>query len=237
MSKPQEDFLDKTSRFLAKREGIDKTLKLLRYTARLVVSLQPKDQELTKRLAAFEKSVGVSRKAFRLGKFLQDVNSLRHSQTKDAQFVLELVAYGGEGIYYFLEQFTWLVKTGALSKDLEERLAYASALAELVGYAGNIWLSFLKLQKLMQQEREVEATITKTCKEEGVTDSALEAKLGAVRFQRRLRTAFIVQDLADSVMALNDVAGGKIRGISSPVVLALAGLTSGSISFYKNWNL
>lgn len=118
------------------------------------------------------------RKAFRLGKFLQDVNSLRHSQTKDAQFVLELVAYGGEGIYYFLEQFTWLVKTGALSKDLEERLAYASALAELVGYAGNIWLSFLKLQKLMQQEREVEATITKTCKVGKAAKRARERGVG-----------------------------------------------------------
>ena len=53
--------LDKATKFLAKREGIDKTLKILRYTSRLVVSLSPKDQELAKRLAAFEKSVGVSR--------------------------------------------------------------------------------------------------------------------------------------------------------------------------------
>ncbi|EFJ43205.1 hypothetical protein VOLCADRAFT_66153 [Volvox carteri f. nagariensis] len=231
----QEDVFDKISRFLAKREGIDKTLKVLRYSARLAVALSPKDQELTKRLSSFEKSVGVSRKAFRLGKFLQDVNSLRHSKTKDATIILELLAYGGEGIYYFIEQFTWLVKTGALNKDLEERLAYASAFAELVGYAGNIWISYLKLEKLIKQESELTERLLKLRK--GVTDAKLESTLVTLRFQRNLRCALIVQDIADSVMALNDVTGGRHRALNSPVVLALAGLTSGCISFYKNWNL
>jgi hypothetical protein len=46
-----------------------------------------------------------------------------------------------------------------------------------------------------------------------------------------------VQDLADSVMALNDLRGGRDPLLSSPVLLAVAGLASGSISFYKNWNL
>ncbi|GLC45802.1 hypothetical protein PLESTB_001154400 [Pleodorina starrii] len=233
----KEDFFDKTSRFLAKREGIDKTLKVLRYSARLAVALSPKDQELTKRLASFEKSVGVSRKAFRLGKFLQDVNSFRHSKTTDATVFLELLAYGGEGIYYFLEQFTWLIKTGALHKDLEERVAFASAFSELVGYVGSIWLSYLKLQKLIKQERDLTEQLQKIRKEEGVTDPKLEGTLLSVRFQRNLRCALIVQDIADSVMAFNDVTGGRFKGFNNPMVLALAGLTSGSISFYKNWNL
>lgn len=47
------------------------------------------------------------RKAFRLGKFLQDVNALRHSRTTGYLALLELVAYGGEGTYYFIEQLTW----------------------------------------------------------------------------------------------------------------------------------
>jgi len=47
------------------------------------------------------------RKAFRLGKFLQDVNALRHSRTTGLLALLELVAYGGEGVYYFIEQLAW----------------------------------------------------------------------------------------------------------------------------------
>ncbi len=38
---------------------------------------------------------------------MQDVNSLRHSDTKDITYFMELLAYGGEGVYYFLEQWVW----------------------------------------------------------------------------------------------------------------------------------
>jgi hypothetical protein len=42
-----------------------------------------------------------------LGKFLQDLNDLRKSRTTGWTAVLELVAYGGEGVYFFAEQLTW----------------------------------------------------------------------------------------------------------------------------------
>lgn len=49
------------------------------------------------------------RKAYRLGKFLQDVNSVRKMKawTNSSLALLELVAYAGEGTYYFLDQFLW----------------------------------------------------------------------------------------------------------------------------------
>jgi hypothetical protein len=48
------------------------------------------------------------RKAYRLGKFLQDVNGLRKVRLASGHLaVLELVVYLGEGTYYFLDQFTW----------------------------------------------------------------------------------------------------------------------------------
>ena len=37
----------------------------------------------------------ISRKAFRLGKFLQDVNSFRRSQATGPIYLLEVLAYGG----------------------------------------------------------------------------------------------------------------------------------------------
>lgn len=48
------------------------------------------------------------RKAYRLGKFLQDVNGLRKVKLSAGHLaLLELVVYLGEGTYYFLDQFTW----------------------------------------------------------------------------------------------------------------------------------
>lgn len=47
------------------------------------------------------------RKAYRLGKFLQDVNNMRKSNATGHLALLELVAYGGEGVYYFIEQIVW----------------------------------------------------------------------------------------------------------------------------------
>jgi hypothetical protein len=47
------------------------------------------------------------RKAFRLGKFLQDVNSLRKSRATGHVYLLEALAYSGEGVYYFIEQGVW----------------------------------------------------------------------------------------------------------------------------------
>lgn len=55
------------------------------------------------------------RKALRLGKFLQNVADLRKAAAAGLQqqgpllLLLELVAAGGEGVYYFLEQFVWCV--------------------------------------------------------------------------------------------------------------------------------
>lgn len=40
-------------------------------------------------------------------RFLQDVNALRKTKAKGLPWVLELIAYSGEGIYYFIEQLVW----------------------------------------------------------------------------------------------------------------------------------
>ena len=71
---------------------------------------------LTSRLKSFESNVGLSRKAFRLGKFVQDVNALRNSQFDLKQdLALSMIAYGGEELYYFVEQFIWLSKSGLIN--------------------------------------------------------------------------------------------------------------------------
>ena len=49
----------------------------------------------------------ISRKAYRLGKWLANVNKLRKLSPTNQQGFLELLANGGEAVYYFTEQLTW----------------------------------------------------------------------------------------------------------------------------------
>lgn len=106
------DLLGKSVAFLQKRDGTDKLLKILRYSAKLALATKviSPSSPASQRLKSFESSVGISRKALRLGKFLQDVNELRRAPSfATTEGVLELISSGGEGVYYFVEQFIWLV--------------------------------------------------------------------------------------------------------------------------------
>ena len=49
------------------------------------------------------------RKAYRLGKWLSDLNTLRNTPVLTKAGSLEVLASGGEGVYYFVEQLTWYV--------------------------------------------------------------------------------------------------------------------------------
>ncbi|CAI7838744.1 unnamed protein product [Closterium sp. NIES-54] len=121
MSKQSHDVLDTAVAFLQKRDGTDKVLKICRYSVKLLlaVALKPRagqtagsgsESETVRRLKSFESSVGASRKALRVGKFLQDVDALRKAPPfSSVEGFLELVASGGEGVYYFVEQLVWLV--------------------------------------------------------------------------------------------------------------------------------
>eukprot|EP00878_Enallax_costatus_P010388 GHUV01010841.1.p1 GENE.GHUV01010841.1~~GHUV01010841.1.p1 ORF type:complete len:217 (+),score=52.11 GHUV01010841.1:287-937(+) len=210
----QQDTLDRTVAFLQKREGIDKTLKIVRYTSRLIAAVSPPGSDQRKRFEALQSSVGTSRKAYRLGKFLQDVNSARKMKawTSSSLALLELVAYAGEGTYYFLDQFLWLMKAGFIPKHNESSVSKVSAWAEVVGYAANIILSLNKYQQLVHQEQALARKIDSLWKDsvDGSTvDPSLTAQLSLLRSARLLRLALIVQDLADSMTAINDITGER----------------------------
>lgn len=225
-----KDTLDKTVAYLAKREGIDKTLKIIRYTSKILVASLPEGSIARQKFAALDSSIGTSRKAYRLGKFLQSVNALRRLNLDKPVALLELVQCFGEGGYYFLEQFTWLAKAGALDKSYEKRLAYWSALFELLGYAGSISVNVAKMRELQALWQHMAAHAAK----EG---SSLEAtrELSKVRYLWRLRCALVLQDLADALTAVQEVTGGRPRALTSPLLIGCLGLCSGAISSFKNW--
>ncbi|KAL2927507.1 Peroxisomal membrane protein 11A [Bienertia sinuspersici] len=211
----QRDFLNHVESYLAKRDGVDKLLKISRYASKIIISssILPHAHPLTRRLQSFESSVGLSRKAFRLGKFIQNVNALRSAareENRSNQFIiLSLLAYGGEGLYYFVEQIVWLSKSGLIDARHARELKQLSAWAEFVGYFGSIALKAEDLKELNEK--------LKCC----------------VRVLR-LRWQEMRIDFADGLMALADIRDGKGK-IFTPLVLSCAGLLSGLISMHKNW--
>nr|XP_028950503.1 LOW QUALITY PROTEIN: peroxisomal membrane protein 11A-like [Malus domestica] len=234
-SKPkQKDFLNHLEAYLAKRDGVDKLLKISRYATKIALasSVLPETLPLTQRLKSFESSVGVSRKAFRLGKFVQDVNALRSSKfDSNQELVLALIAYGGEGLYFFVEQFVWLVKSGLIDK--KRNLQKISAWAEFIGYAGSISLKFRDLNRISEDEKcvksSIEIAITRGngCEEE-------KERLSKLREKKMMKRLSVVQDSADALMALADIrdGGGPFLG---PLSISLAGMLSALISTHKNW--
>ncbi|CAN6682660.1 unnamed protein product [Malus baccata var. baccata] len=236
-SKPkQKDFLNHLEAYLAKRDGVDKLLKISRYATKIALasSVLPETLPLTQRLKSFESSVGVSRKAFRLGKFVQDVNALRSSKfDSNQELVLALIAYGGEGLYFFVEQFVWLVKSGLIDKKHSRNLQKISAWAEFIGYAGSISLKFRDLNRISEDEKcvkssmEIAITRGNGCEEE-------KERLSKLREKKMMKRLSVVQDSADALMALADIrdGGGPFLG---PLSISLAGMLSALISTHKNW--
>ncbi|XP_051181632.1 peroxisomal membrane protein 11-3 [Lolium perenne] len=223
---PPRDFLAHLEAYLARRDGVDKLLKISRYAARLALAAGPPlPPAASARLKSFESSVGLSRKAFRLGKFVQDVNAFRAAAAAPP---LVLLAYGGEGVYYFLEQFVWLAKAGLLPAHLLPRLQRLSAWAELLGYVGSITIKLKEMAKMESSIKTLRLNKEVRGEEEDEALRTLQGKL-------LLKRLSVVQDVADAFMALGDVTDGKGL-LGSSTLTASAGLLSALISTHKNWN-
>lgn len=236
-SKPKnKDFLTHLEAYLAKRDGVDKLLKISRYATKIILasSALPEILTLNQRLKSFESSVGVSRKAFRLGKFVQDVNALRNSHFDSKQeLALALVAYGGEGLYFFVEQLVWLVKSGLIDGKHARNLQMVSAWAELVGYLGSISLKIRDLNRISEDERSVKLSIELAITR-GIGCQEEKERLSKLIEKKLMKRLSVVQDLADALMAVADIRDGKGHFLG-PLSISIAGLLSALISTHKNW--
>lgn len=236
-SKPKgKDFLDHLEVYLAKRDGVDKLLKISRYATKIILasSILPETVPLARQLKSFESSVGLSRKAFRLGKFVQDVNALRNSHLDSKEeILLSVIAYGGEGLYYFFEQFIWLAKSGLIDAKHSRNLQKISAWAELIGYIGSISLKLRDLKRIKEEEACLNSSI-EIAISRGVGRTEEEERRKKLREKKLMKQLSVVQDIADGLMALADIRGGKGR-FTDPLLLSCAGLLSALISTHKNW--
>ncbi|KAI3464993.1 hypothetical protein Pfo_021656 [Paulownia fortunei] len=232
-----KDFLTHLEIYLAKRDGVDKLLKISRYATKIILASSLLDQEpLVTRLRSFESSVGASRKAFRLGKFIQDVNALRTTPFAShfqLNFVISVIAYGGEGLYYFIEQFVWLGKAGLIDKRHLSTLQKWSAWCEFVGYFGSVSLKVIELRKIDEEEKCLVSSIDVAVLR-GIKCGEEQEKLRKLSEKKMMKRLSVVQDLADGLMALADIRDGRGR-LSAPLLVSSAGLLSAVISTHKNW--
>ncbi|KAK6162812.1 hypothetical protein DH2020_002653 [Rehmannia glutinosa] len=232
-----KDFLTHLEIYLSKRDGVDKLLKISRYATKIILASSLLDQEpLITRLKSFESSVGVSRKAFRLGKFVQDVNALRathFASHSHLNLVLSVIAYGGEGLYYFVEQFVWLGKAGLIDKRRLPALQKWSAWCEFVGYFGSVSLKVIELRKIDEEEKCLVSSVD-VAVVRGIKCGEEQEKLRKLREKKMMKRLSVVQDLADALMALADIRDGNGR-LAAPLLVSSAGLLSAAISTHKNW--
>lgn len=216
---------------------MDKALKIIRYSTKLLLAspIAPATStELHGRLKTFEASVGSSRKAFRLGKFVQDLNTLKKIKDfRSRDGMLELLATTGEGFYYFVEQFVWLVKAGLIDKRHSKRLTKLSAWAEFIGYFGSVALKSIQVSSYLEQEAKLLQGMRKKA-EGGISPVSEIKELQGLQAKRFMKTLSLIQDFADALLALTDIR--DTNGIlDNPMLLAFAGLLSALISAQKNW--
>ncbi|RVX15257.1 Peroxisomal membrane protein 11A [Vitis vinifera] len=203
------DFLNHLEAYLAKRDGVDKLLKISRYATRIILasSLLPETLTLNRRLKSFESSVGVSRKAFRLGKFVQDLNALRNTCFDSKEdVILSIIAYGGEEDQC-LGRVRWVHRS--------------------------ISLKIRDLKRINEDESRLLSTIEISISR-GLKYDEEAKKIQKMKEKRLMKRLSIVQDLADGLMALADIRDGKGR-LSGPLLMSSAGLLSALISAHKNW--
>ncbi|KAM1156840.1 hypothetical protein ACFX2B_027286 [Malus domestica] len=164
------DFLNHLEAYLAKQDGVDKLIKISRYVTKIVFAslALPETLPLTQRLKSFESSVSVSHKAFRLGKFVQNINALRSSNF-----------------------------------DLNQE-SKISAWTEFIGYAGSISLKFRDLNRISEDEKCVKSSIEIMITRGNGCEKENE-RLSKLCEKKMMKRLFVVQDLADALMALMDI--------------------------------
>mmetsp|Transcript_30600 Transcript_30600/g.99460 ORF Transcript_30600/g.99460 Transcript_30600/m.99460 type:complete len:243 (-) Transcript_30600:105-833(-) len=235
----------KVERILARRDGTDKCLKLLRYTA-LVASHKLADgprSDLATRLASFESSVGVTRKALRLGRFLPGCTKLFSFATgRKKHTELELALASSQIIYYGLENVIWLVKAGLLDKKVAARVDKTSLTSELAMYVFGICVSALEVRELRVREAEIRRELRELrARDEGGKDgkgaaeevAALSEELKKVRGAIVTITLDMLADAADAVIAYGDLK--DVKRLQTPYVVGAASLFAAVVNLREIW--
>ncbi|XP_021823437.1 peroxisomal membrane protein 11B [Prunus avium] len=223
------DTVDKLVIFLAKRDGIDKLVKTFQYVSKLVHwHVEAKNPEIAQRAKQWEVASGLSRKAFRTGRFLTGFNALRRSpgSTPTLRF-LAVLANAGEMVYFFFDHFLWLSRIGTLNPNLARKMSFISAFGESFGYVFFIISDFIALKEGLEAERKLGAL-----EDNKFRDKKIES-LRKIRSDRVMRLMAVAANVADLFIGVADIEPNPF--CNHTVTLGISGLVSAWAGWYRNW--
>ncbi|XP_006652577.1 peroxisomal membrane protein 11-4 [Oryza brachyantha] len=216
------DTLDKLVVFLAKRDGIDKLVKTFQYVSKLAHwAAESSNPGFAGRAKNWETSAGLSRKAFRTGRFLTGLNALRRAPGEFG--ALAVLANAGEMVYFFFDHFTWLSRAGVLDAWLARRMSFISAFGESVGYVFFIAMDLIMIRRGLRQERKL--------LRDGGKDNEKEVK--KIRMDRVMRLMATAANVADLIIGIADIEPNPF--CNHAVTLGISGLVSAWAGWYRNW--
>ncbi|KAM7491752.1 hypothetical protein LguiA_034673 [Lonicera macranthoides] len=223
------DTVDKLVIFLAKRDGIDKLVKTFQYVSKLLHwRLQATHPGLASRAKLWEVGSGLSRKAFRTGRFLTGFNTLRRGPggPTPAMQLLAVLANAGEMVYFFFDHFLWLARLGVIDPKLATRMSFVSAFGESFGYVFFVIADWIMIRKGIMEERKI---VLKDSDEEEKEKSSVKK----IRGDRVMRLMGVAANVADLVIAVADIEPNPF--CCHAVTLGISGLVSAWAGWYRNW--
>lgn len=220
--------------FLAKRDGIDKLVKTFQYVSKLVHwHTEVKSPDVADRAKKWEVASGLSRKAFRTGRFLTGFNALRRNPGSTPLFrALAVFANGGEMVYFFFDHLLWVSRVGVIDPGLARRMSFVSAFGEAVGYVFFIIGDLILLKKGVAEQRRLEREGAGAGGNEKEEEERRKA-VRKIREDRVMRLMAIAANLADLVIAVADIEPNPF--CNHAVTLGISGLVSAWAGWYRNW--
>ncbi|XP_050221221.1 peroxisomal membrane protein 11B [Mercurialis annua] len=220
------DTVDKLVVFLAKRDGIDKLVKTFQYVSKLVNwQAETSHPKLAQSFKQWEVASGLSRKAFRTGRFLTGFNALRRNPGSSATLKrLAVFANAGEMVYFFFDHFLWLSRIGTLDAKLAKKMSFISAFGESVGYIFFVISDFIMIREGLRKQRNLIV---------GSKEEEVEENIKKIREDRVMRLMGVSANIADLIIAIAEIEPNRI--CNHTVTLGICGLVSAWAGWYRNW--
>lgn len=256
------DALDVAVELLKRREGIDKTLKLIRYVAIFAASetsassASSSTTNFSRRMTALERSIGDARRAYRLGKFLGNVaeirDELREGTARGVSRWRSVRSAGAacaalEGAYYFMEQGVWLSKSGVAmrEKTTYERLVRWSARFEVASYAFSVfcaredWLEADARGRAARRALFDGASAELRSAEKGSARGMGEDEVEELRATieecdgaKREAVLSVIQDVTDATLSFEDALDVEGVELSNERLVNVLGLLAAVLDFH-----
>ncbi|RHN60052.1 putative peroxisomal biogenesis factor 11 [Medicago truncatula] len=219
------DTVDKLVIFLAKRDGIDKLVKTFQYVSKLANwRVEVTHPDISKRFKNWEVASGLSRKAFRTGRFLTGFNALRRNPGSTLTLrLLAVLSNSGEMVYFFFDHFLWLSRIGTVDANLAKKMSFISAFGEAVGYVFFIIADFILLNEGLKAEKKLRSS-------EGKDN---EKEIQKLKSDRIMRLMAVAANVADLIIALAEIEPNPF--CNHTISLGISGLVSAWAGWYRNW--